>query len=227
MPTFPPRKRGGESETEDAMKVLAVNGSPNAHGNTRTAIDVVAGELASKGVECEVVHIGNKAIRGCIACGMCAKNKDKRCALPDDGINELVAAMSAADGFILGSPVHFASISGTMKSAMDRAFYVSGNNGNLFRHKVGAALAAVRRTGGIAAFDQLNHYLLYAELLVPSANYWNVIHGAKPGEAAQDVEGVQALQLLGRNMAWLLSLRAGQPGPEPEREAKIRMNFIR
>lgn len=215
------------------MKIIAINGSPNAKGNTRAALDIVMEQLTSEGVECALHQVGHKLMRGCVACGQCARNKDERCAQADDGVNELVQLMKDADGLILGSPVHFASISGTMKSFLDRAFYVSGANGNLLRHKVGASLVAVRRTGGMTAFDQLNHYLMYAEMLVPTSNYWNVIHGAKPGEALQDLEGVQLLRILGKNMAWLLKLRAnglsgaGQLIAEPEKEDKVRMNFVR
>jgi multimeric flavodoxin WrbA len=224
------------------MKILAINGSPNARGNTRAALDIVAEQLASEGIECEIHQIGHKVIRGCVACGQCAKNKDERCAQADDGVNELIQLMKDADGILLGSPVHFASIGGTMKSFLDRAFYVSGANGNLLRHKVGAGLVAVRRTGGMTAFGQLNHYLMYAEMLVPTSNYWNVIHGAKPGEAVQDLEGVQLMRILGKNMAWLLKLRAnGMAGAaagtggvdaglaieEPAKEDKVRMSFIR
>lgn len=217
------------------MKIIAINGSPNAKGNTRAALDIVAEQLANEGIECEIHQVGHKIIRGCVACGQCAKNKDERCAQADDGVNELVQLMKNADGILLGSPVHFASIGGTMKSFLDRAFYVSGANGNLLRHKVGAGLVAVRRTGGMPAFGQLNHYLMYAEMLVPTSNYWNVIHGAKPGEAVQDLEGVQLMRILGKNMAWLLKLKAsgtgetgtGLPPVEPDKEAKVRMNFIR
>jgi multimeric flavodoxin WrbA len=215
------------------MKIIAINGSPNAKGNTRAALDIVAEQLASEGIECEIHQVGHKLILGCVACGQCARNKDERCAQADDGVNELVQMMKNADGILLGSPVHFASIGGTMKSFLDRAFYVSGANGNLLRHKVGAGLVAVRRTGGMTAFGQLNHYLMYAEMLVPTSNYWNVIHGAKPGEAVQDLEGVQLMRILGKNMAWLLKLRAGgmtlagQPVVEPAKEDKVRMNFIR
>jgi multimeric flavodoxin WrbA len=218
---------------EANMKIIAINGSPNAKGNTRAALDIVAEQLASEGIECEIHQVGHKLIRGCVACGQCAKNKDERCAQSDDGVNELVQLMKNADGILLGSPVHFASIGGTMKSFLDRAFYVSGANGNLLRHKVGAGLVAVRRTGGMTAFGQLNHYLMYAEMLVPTSNYWNVIHGAKPGEAVQDLEGVQLMRILGKNMAWLLKLKAGgtaatgNPVLEPAKEDKVRMNFIR
>ena len=137
--------------------------------------------------------------------------------------------MKGADGIILGSPVHYAGISATMKSFLDRAFYVAGSNGGLFRHKVGAGLVAVRRSGGLPAFQQLNNYLLYSEMLVPASNYWNVIHGRAPGEVAQDAEGVQIMRVLGKNMAWLLKLAAAGKGvvEEPAREDKTMTHFIR
>ena len=137
--------------------------------------------------------------------------------------------MKEADGIILGSPVHFSSISATMKAFLDRAFYVAGNHGGLFRHKVGAAVVAVRRSGGLPAVDQLNHYLSYAEMIIPTSNYWNVIHGTAPGEALEDEEGVQIMRILGRNMAWLLKLVANGEGSveEPRRERKVYTNFIR
>ena len=137
--------------------------------------------------------------------------------------------MKNSDGILLGSPVHFSGISATMKAFLDRAFYVSTSNGNLFRHKVGAGVVAVRRSGGTPAFQQLNNYLLYAEMLLPTSSYWNVIHGRVPGEVAQDAEGVQVMRTLGRNMAWLLKLAAEGKGAaaEPQREEKIATNFIR
>lgn len=211
------------------MKVALFNGSPRAEGNTAEALKLVAGELADAGIETEIHQIGNKAVRGCIACGLCRKNKDERCALPDDGVNGWIQALKHADGIVIGSPVHFSGVGATMKSFLDRAFYVSGGNGNLLRHKVGAAVVAVRRSGGTAAFQQLNQYLLYSEMNIATSNYWNVIHGAKPGEALQDAEGVQIMRVLGRNMAWLLKLSAQgkSASVEPAREDKVMMNFIR
>jgi multimeric flavodoxin WrbA len=136
--------------------------------------------------------------------------------------------MKHADGIILSSPVHYAAMAGTMKSFLDRAFYVTGVNDGMLRHKVGASVVAVRRSGGLPTFDQLNNYLLYSEMLLPTSNYWNVIHGTRPGEAAQDAEGVQIMRVLGRNMAWLMKLVENGKGTvvPPEREAKIYMNFI-
>ena len=210
------------------MKTVAFNGSPKAKGNTFHAIEMVAEELEKAGIATEIVHVGNKAIRGCLACGQCMKTRNERC-IQDDEVNDWIQLMKAADGIIIGSPVHFSAIGGTMKSFLDRAFYVGGVNGGLFRHKVGASVVAVRRSGGLPTFNQLNNFLCYAEMLVPGSNYWNVIHGTKPGEAVQDEEGKQIMRTLGRNMAWLMRLvEHGRTAvPEPEREAKVYMNFIR
>jgi len=210
------------------MKVVAINGSPRKEGNTYYALKTVAAELEKEGIEVSISQVGDKAIRGCLACGTCGKLKNERCVI-DDEVNDIIQLMKVADGIILGSPVHFSGIGGTMKSFLDRAFYVASANGGLFRHKAGAALVAVRRSGGTAAFQQLNAYLLYAELLIPTGNYWNVIHGAAPAEALKDEEGLQTLRTLGKNMAWLLKMKA-QSSPaiaEPAAEAKIRTNFIR
>jgi len=210
------------------MKMLAFNGSPKKEGNTWHAINIVAAELEKEGIETEIVHVGNKIIRGCTACGMCIKNKNEQCVLGGDEVNEWIQKMKSADGIILGSPVHYAAMAGTMKSFLDRAFYVTGVNNGMLRHKVGAAVVAVRRSGGLPTFNQLNNFLLYAEMLLPTSNYWNVIHGTAPGEATRDEEGVQIMRVLGKNMAWLMKLVENGKGTvvPPEREAKIFMNFI-
>lgn len=211
------------------MNVIAFNGSPRKEGNTYHAIKTTAEELEKAGIEVEIIHVGDKLIRGCIACKQCTKNKDEKCALPGDDVNDWIQKMKDADGIIIGSPVHYSSIGATMKAFLDRAFYVAGANNNLFRHKVGAALVAVRRSGGVLAFDQLTNYLNYSEILIATSNYWSVIHGAKPGEALADEEGVQIMRILGKNMAWLLKLVENGKGKvaEPEKENKISMNFIR
>jgi multimeric flavodoxin WrbA len=211
------------------MKVLAFNGSPKKEGNTWHAIRMVTAELEKEGIETEIIQVGNRPISGCIACNQCAKNKNEQCVLPDDQVNQWLQQMKQADGILLGSPVHFSAMAGTMKSFLDRAFYVSSANGNLLRHKVGAALVAVRRSGGLPTFDQLNNYLNYSEMLIPTSNYWNVIHGARPGEVIGDEEGAQIMRVLGKNMAWLLKLVENGKGAltPPERENKIFMNFIR
>lgn len=210
------------------MKVVAFNGSPNREGNTSHALGIVAAELQRQGIETEIVHVGNKVIRGCIACGQCARLQNEQCALPGDEVNEWVQKMKTADGILLGSPVHYAALAGTMKSFLDRAFYVAGVNNALLRHKVGAAVVAVRRSGGLPTFNQLNNFLMYSEMLVPTSNYWNVIHGTRPGEALQDDEGVQIMRVLGKNMAWLLKLvEHGRAAvAPPERESKVWLNFI-
>lgn len=213
------------------MKVVAINGSPKSEGNTAQLINMIAQELAKENISTEMMHIGNKTIRGCFGCGACAKNQDARCVAKDDEyVNECIQQMKEADGILIGSPVHFSGIAGTMKSFLDRAFYVSAANGNIFRHKVGASIVAVRRSGGVSTFDAMNHYLNYAEMIMPTANYWNVVHGRMPGEVHEDFEGMQIARVLGKNMA--LTLKMVQSAKEqniafPEKEAKIMTNFVR
>ena len=211
------------------MKVIAINGSPNKEGNTFHALNMVGEELIAAGIEFEILHIGNKLIRGCLACGKCFVNRDERCNTTTDDLNLWIQKMKAADGIIIGSPVHYAGIAGTMKSFLDRLFYVSGANGNFFRQKVGAAVVAVRRTGGSSTFDCLNHYLNITEMIIATSNYWNVIHGRAPGEALQDAEGVQCMQVLGRNMAWLLKMKEATKDTiePPQKTTKIVTHFVR
>ncbi|MEI6852606.1 MAG: flavodoxin family protein [Bacteroidota bacterium] len=211
------------------MKVIAINGSPKAEGNTWHALNIIGNELKAQGIEFEILHVGHKAIHGCTACGQCAINKDEKCSQKNDIVNESIQKLKEADGFIIASPVYYSGIAGTMKSFLDRVFYVSGANGNLFRHKVAAAITAVRRTGGSSTFDQLNHYLTYGELILATANYWNVIHGRTPGEVLQDHEGSQTMRVLGRNMAWLLKMKEASAGivSPPEKEQKVITNFVR
>jgi multimeric flavodoxin WrbA len=211
------------------MKALAFNGSPNKEGNTYHAIRIVAAELKKEGIETEIIHVGNKVIRGCSACYACKKNKNEQCVLPGDEVNEWIQKMKHADGIILGSPVHYSAMGGTMKSFLDRAFFVTSINNGMLRHKVGASVVAVRRSGGLPAFEQLNNYLCYSEMLMPTSNYWNVIYGTQPGEALKDEEGVQIMRVLGKNMAWLMKLVENGKGKivPPEREDKSFMNFIR
>ncbi|MDA8124574.1 MAG: flavodoxin family protein [Deltaproteobacteria bacterium] len=211
------------------MKVIAINGSPKREGNTFQALTMVGNELNAAGIEFEILHIGHKMIHGCIACGKCAISKDEKCAIESDELNDWVPLIKPADGIILGSPVYYSGIPGTMKSFLDRLFFVAGSNGNFFRHKVGAALVAARRTGGSAAFDSLNHYLNYSEMIIATSRYWNVIHGRTPGEAIQDDEGAQIMSVLGKNMAWLLKMKAATAGAieAPKGQEKVFTNFIR
>ncbi len=211
------------------MKVVAFNGSAHADGNTNIALELVLKQLQEEGIETELINIGKQAIHGCIACNRCFESRDETCGLKDDDVNMWIQKMKNADGILLGSPVHYSALGASMKSFLDRAFYVSGANGGLYRHKVGASVVAVRRSGGVPTFNQLNNYLNYSEMLLPSSNYWNVIHGARPGDAMQDEEGVQIMTILGKNMAWLMKLvehgKEAIPAPAPEK--KKFTNFIR
>lgn len=211
------------------MKVVAINGSPKAEGNTYHALKVMGDVLAENGVEFEVVHAGNKPIHGCTGCGQCFKNKDEKCSMKDDGVNDAIQKMKAADGIIISSPVYYAGVAGTMKCFLDRAFYVAGSNGGLFRNKVGASVVAVRRSGGSMTFDSLNHYILYSEMMIATSNYWNIIHGRVPGEVLEDGEGVQIMQVLAKNMLWQLKMREATKDsiPTPEPTKKIMTNFVR
>ncbi|GBU06977.1 FMN reductase [Bacteroidales bacterium] len=210
------------------MKVVAFNGSPNGLGNTYQALRYVGDEIEKAGIEFKIIQVGNKNIRGCMACGNCSKSKDEKCIFADS-VNEWIQEIKQADGLLLGSPVHWAAMGGTMKSFLDRAFYVASANGGLFRHKVGASVVAVRRSGGLPTFEQLNHYIQYAEMFMPTSNYWNVIHGRVAEEAKQDEEGVQIMRVLGKNMSWLMKVvELGKIHiPIPEQEAKIYTNFVR
>ncbi|MDF2565532.1 MAG: NADPH-dependent reductase [Massilibacillus sp.] len=211
------------------MKVIAFNGSPHKDGNTDHALKVIGQELIKEGIEFEVVHVGNKAVRGCIACMGCVKNQNERCAIATDEVNDWIQKMKEADGILLGSPVHYAGIAGTMKSFLDRAFFVTSVNQSMLRNKVGATVVAVRRSGGVSTFDSLNHYIMYSEMIMPTSNYWNVTHGLEPKEAEKDEEGNQIMSILGKNMAWLLKvLAAGRKQVEPVlAEEKKFTNFIR
>jgi multimeric flavodoxin WrbA len=210
------------------MKVVAFNGSPHREGNTYHAIKMVAEELENKNIEIEIIQVGNKEIRGCLGCNKCVENQNERCII-DDQVNGWIQKMKEADGIIIGSPVHYAAIAGTMKSFLDRAFYVTSVNGMMLRHKVGAPVVAVRRSGGMPTFNQLSNYINYSEMMIPSSNYWSVIHGMTPGEAEKDEEGKQIMRILGKNMAYLLEVMKNAEGEveAPEVERKKLMNFIR
>lgn len=208
------------------MKVIAINGSPRGEGNTYHALKLVLEQLEENEIETEIIHVGNKIIRGCMACGGCAKNKDEQCVINDD-VNTIIQKMKSADGIIIGSPVYYASIAGTMKCFLDRAFYTATANGGLFRHKVGASVVVARRSGEVATFDHLNHYFTVGEMFVTPSNYWNVIHGRTPGEVLQDEEGIQIMRVLGKNMAFLLNAVAQNQDSLPTREEKIVTSFIR
>ena len=210
------------------MKVLLVNGSPHKKGCTWTALSEVAKTLKGEGIETEIFWIGIKPLTGCTACRTCAKNG--KCMF-DDTVNEFLAIAQDADGFIFGSPVHFAAASGAITSFMDRVFFTDMQAGlQTFYLKPAAAVVSARRAGTTATFDQLNKYFTICEMPVVSSRYWNMVHGAQPEDVKKDLEGLLTMRILARNMAFFLKckeagLRAGVQ--LPERENTIFTNFIR
>jgi multimeric flavodoxin WrbA len=186
------------------IKVVALNGSARKGGNTAVLLGYVLKELEKEGIETELIELGGKKIRGCLACYQCVEKKDRRCIQTGDLVNDLIEKIAAADGLLLGSPTYFANISPEIAAAMDRACFVSRANGSLFRRKVGAAVVAVRRAGALPAFDALNHFFLFSEMVVSGSSYWNVGYGLKPGDVEKDEEAIQTMKTLGQNMAWLL-----------------------
>ena len=186
------------------MKVLAINGSARKDGNTAIFINKALTALEAEGIETEMIQLAGKNIRGCTACYKCIENKDKKCVVDNDVLNEYLGKMLEADGIILGSPTYFADLTTELKAVIDRAGFVARANGNLLKHKVGAAVVAVRRAGAIHAFDSINHFFLISEMIVPGSSYWNVGFGLKKGDAEGDEEGLDTMHQLGKNMAWLL-----------------------
>ncbi len=210
------------------MKVVAINGSPRANGNTALALEMMGEVFKENNIELEIITIGNDTIKGCQSCGYCAKMKEKKCVI-NDRVNSDLELLENADGIILASPVYFAGVNGTMKAYLDRLFYVSSSNGNLFRHKVGTSLAIARREGGIPTADTLDYYLKYSEMLLASSNYWNTAYGAGKGEIKNDLEGVQIFQTLAENFTYLLKMREATKSTiiPKEKVKKTYFNFIR
>ena len=205
------------------MKVLLINGSPHANGCTYTALCEVEKELNKNDIETEIIHVGNKDIRGCIACGNCRKNG--KCVF-DDMVNEVAPKFTDCDGIVVGSPVYYASANGNLISFMDRLFYSNACDKNM---KVGAAVVSARRGGCSSTFDELNKYFTIAGMPVASSQYWNSVHGNTPEEVLKDEEGLQVMRTLGKNMAFLIkSIALGKEKYGlPEKEAKVATNFIR
>ena len=205
------------------MKVLMINGSPKADGNTAAALREMEKVFAAEGVETEIVHVGNQAVRGCIGCGGCAESG--RCVF-DDIVNETAPKFEACDGLVVGSPVYYAAANATLTAFLTRLFYSTHFEK---RMKVGAAVVAARRGGLSAAFDELNKFFTISGMPVASSQYWNSVHGRTPGEALQDEEGLQTMRTLARNMVFLMrSLALGKEKYGlPEREAPRRTSFIR
>ena len=186
------------------MKVVALNGSARRGGNTAILLGHVLAELAAEGIETELVEMSGANIHGCLACRKCSTKKDRRCSQANDMGNVYIEKMAAADGILLGSPTYVADISPEIKALIDRACLVAKSNGGMFRRKAGAAVVAVRRAGAMHAFDALNHFFLISEMIVPGSSYWNIAIGHEPGDVEKDLEGIETMRVLGRNMAWLL-----------------------
>ena len=205
------------------MKVLILNGSPREGGNTTIALDEMAKIFEAEGIETEVIRVGNKAIRGCIACNSCAEKG--KCVF-DDIVNELAPKFEEADGLVVGSPVYYASANATLVACLDRLFYSTGFDKTM---KVGASVVVARRGGCSATFDELNKYFTISGMPVASSQYWNSVHGRLKGEAAQDLEGLQTVRALARNMSFLMkSIALGKEKfGLPEKEAWQATNFIK
>ena len=202
------------------MKVLLVNGSPHKEGCTYTALSEVAQALNKNGVETEIFQLGSDPIASCKGCGSCRKTG--KC-VTDDVVNEFIGKVDEADGFVFGSPVHFAAASGSLTSFLDRVFFIDKSK---FAGKLGASVISCRRGGAIAAFDQINKYFTISCMPIVSSQYWNQVHGNTPEEVKQDLEGLQTMRTLGNYMAWLLKCieagkNAGVPAPEQEQPCHI------
>ncbi len=211
------------------MKVLLFNGSPHKNGCTYTALEEVANTLEEEGIESEIYQIGTGSITPCKACYACAKLG--KCIINDDDVNNFVEYAKGFDGYIFGSPVHYGSACGGITAFLDRAFFVSfRSRKGVFEHKPAAAIASARRAGTTATLDQLNKYFTISQMPVISGRYWNMVHGATADEVKQDLEGMQNMRILARNMAWHLKCReAGEKAgiPMPKKEETVFTNFIR
>lgn len=202
------------------MKVVLINGSPHRKGNTFIALSEVAGALEKEGVQTEIIQLGIKAVQGCIACNKCAELG--HCVFQDTLYNQVREALQEADGIVVGSPVYYAGPNGALCALLDRVFYSCSE---LLAYKAGASVAVCRRGGASGTFDRLNKYFTILNMPVVSSQYWNSVHGMRPGEATEDAEGLQTMRMLGRNMAWLLKGVKREERPEPE--LRVMTNFIR
>jgi multimeric flavodoxin WrbA len=186
------------------MKVVAFNGSARLDGNTAILLKSVLTELEREGIQTELIQLAKEQLRGCGACFRCFKQKDERCSVDTDPVNDYIAKMAASDGILLGSPVYFADVTANMKAFIERTGMVARANGDLYQRKVGAAVVAVRRGGAIHAFNSLNHFFTIGQMVVVGSSYWNIGIGREPGAVSSDEEGLKTMQRLGQNMAWVL-----------------------
>jgi len=208
------------------MKVVLVNGSPNANGCTFTGLGIIKEQLAANGVDSEIFQVGNKAVIGCTACRVCKQpGRVGNCVFDNDMVNTVAQALREADGIILGSPVHFAAASGAATSFFDRLFYCTEKEAK--RLKFGACIVSCRRGGNSATFDQLNKYFTISQMPVVSSCYWNGIHGYKPEDVYADEEGLRILKTLANNMAYLIKCKHQSNVELPEELTGAMVNFIR
>ena len=207
------------------MKVLLINGSPRKEGNTEIALAEVAKQLTKEGIASEIVWIGNKPIRGCIACGQCKVKGIGRCVFDDDICNKISEKFEGSNALIVGSPVYYGQPNGALLSIIQRAFYSNGAN---ISGKPAASIAVCRRGGATAVFESLNMPFQMMNMPIVTSQYWNIVYGRTEGEAAMDTEGLQTMRTLARNMAWLLKSTNGEKAPgRPDEEAWEAMHFIR
>ena len=186
------------------MKVVAFNGSSRKDGNTAILLNLVLDELKKEGIETELIQLAGETLSGCTACNRCAENKDRRCVIPNDRVNEYIAKMQEAQGILLGSPTYFSDMTPNMKALIERSGVVSRRNGDLLKRKVGAAVIAVRRAGSTHVLSSINYFFLISQMIIPGSSYWNMGIGLNPGDVRSDEEGVQTMKTMGQNMAWLL-----------------------
>ena len=192
------------------MKVVAINGSQHPDGNTARALRTVLSVLEREGIETSFIQLGGRAYAGCRACGACGINKDMRCSI-DDGMNEVIAQMAAADGILIGSPTYFSNVTTEVKALIDRCGFVSGANGDFLRRKVGAAVVAVRRSGANFTYAAIQFFFGINEMIVPGSSYWNMTLARQPGDYEKDPEGMETMTTLGENVAWTLQRLYGEP----------------
>lgn len=211
------------------MKAIAINGSPRKHGNTSILIDAVFKELQEQGIETEVINVGVKHFKGCVACNECWEHKNQQCSLKNDEVNEIMQKMLKADAIILGSPVYCADLSGQMKTFLDRVSMTAAANDDMFKRKLGAGVVAVRRAGALPTFHSLNSFFTIMQMIIVGSSYWNMGYGLEPGEVLKDEEGMQTMRNLGKNLAWLLQvMEKGKIGvEEPDTSIRVLTNFIR
>lgn len=186
------------------MKAIAINGSSRKNGNTAILLELVLKELTAEGIDSELIQLAGHSLKGCTACNQCIEKKNRKCAVGSDDFNEHFSRMLDADAILLGSPVYFTDVTATMKALIERCGRVARANGGLLKRKVGAAVVAVRRAGGIHTFDSINHLFLYSQMIVPGSSYWNVGIGGPSGQVREDSEGAEIMANLGKNIAWLL-----------------------